>query len=127
MKDIKKIRYTICVPHWKSKSYTLLIYTYYRKVYQMDNFGQRLRSLRQKSRMTQSSLAQRLSLTKSVISAYENNQRSPSYDVLIHMAKIFHVSTDYLLGVEQKGGLDISGLTSSQVSALRTIVNSMKG
>lgn len=65
------------------------------------NFGNRLKTLRIK-KLTQQQLADLLGLTKSVISAYENGLRYPAYDVLIKIARIFKVSTDFLLGVEIK-------------------------
>lgn len=63
----------------------------------MVDFGNTLKTLRLREDMTQAQLAQKLGLTKSVISAYETGLRLPSYDVLIHVSKIFKVSTDYLL------------------------------
>lgn len=92
----------------------------------MNNFGNRLKALRTRHNMTQNQLAQRLSLTKSVISAYENGQRMPSYDVLVHIARIYKVSTDYLLGMKSKRFIDLSGLSEIQVAAIITIVKSMK-
>lgn len=61
--------------------------------------------------MTQAQLARELGLTRSVISAYETGLRLPSYDILIHIAKIYNVSTDYLLGLEHKQEIDLSGLS----------------
>lgn|GEM_PF-4218100 len=48
---------------------------------------------------------------------------NPSYNILIRFAKIFKVSTDYLLGVEKKKTLNIEGLTNKQVDSLITIAN----
>lgn len=76
--------------------------------------------------MTQAQLAQKLSLTKSVISAYETGLRLPSYDVLIQIAKIFNVTTDYLLGLERKYELDLSGLTQAEIDALLNLIKAMK-
>ena len=76
--------------------------------------------------MTQAQLAQKLELTKSVISAYETGLRLPSYDVLIHIAKIYNVSTDYLLGLEHKQEIDLSGLTQDEISALLNLIEAMK-
>ena len=59
------------------------------------NFGNRLKTLRIKKKLTQQQLADLLGLTKSVISAYENGLRYPAYDVLIKIARIFKVSTDF--------------------------------
>lgn len=91
----------------------------------MVDFGNRIKTLRQKNSLTQEQLAQRLNMTKSVISAYENGVRMPSYDVLISLARIFRVSTDYLLGLENKNLLDISGLTPGEATALRNLVHAM--
>ena len=43
----------------------------------MVDFGNTLKTLRIKNDMTQSQLSQKLGLTKSVISAYENGLRMP--------------------------------------------------
>ena len=92
----------------------------------MVDFGNTLKTLRLHEEMTQAQLSQKLGLTKSVISAYETGLRLPSYDVLIHIAQIFKVSTDYLLGVEQKDSLDLSGLTRNEKSALLALIKAMK-
>ena len=92
----------------------------------MVDFGNTLKTLRLHEEMTQAQLPQKLGLTKSVISAYETGLRLPSYDVLIHIAQIFKVSTDYLLGVEQKDSLDLSGLTQNEKSALLALIKAMK-
>ena len=92
----------------------------------MVDFGNTLKTLRLHEEMTQAQLSQKLGLTKSVISAYETGLRLPSYDVLIHIAQIFKVSTDYLLGVEQKDSLDLSGLTQNEKSALLALITAMK-
>lgn len=92
----------------------------------MVDFGNTLKILRLKEDMTQAQLAQKLQLTKSVISAYETGLRLPSYDVLIHISKIFNVSTDYLLGLERKQEIDLSGLSSEEVGALLNLIKAMK-
>lgn len=92
----------------------------------MVDFGNTLRTLRIKNKLTQAQLAQKLGLTKSVISAYENGIRMPSYDILISIATIFKVSTDYLLGVENKQSLDLSGLSQEEITALKNLIKAMK-
>ena len=92
----------------------------------MVNFGNTLKKLRLKEGMTQADLAQKLDMTKSVISAYETGLRLPSYDVLIHIAKLFRVSTDYLLGLESKQEIDLSGLSQEEITALLNLIKAMK-
>lgn len=90
------------------------------------NFGNRLKTLRIKKKLTQQQLADLLGLTKSVISAYENGLRYPAYDVLIKIARIFKVSTDFLLGVEIKREIDTSGLTDEQFEALIVLIDTIR-
>ena len=61
--------------------------------------GEILRELRKDRGMTQSDLAELLSLSPLTISAYECGRSSPDDDVKIKIAKIFNVSLDYLLGL----------------------------
>jgi len=90
------------------------------------DFGSKLKELRIQAKMTQQQLAALVGVTKSVISFYELRERSPSPDVLIKLARIFHVSTDYLLGVDKFDTLDISGLSESDVAILRALVESLR-
>lgn len=94
--------------------------------FEMVDFGARLRLLRQSKGMTQKQVADKLSLTKSVISAYETDVRLPSYDILIKIAAIFGVTTDYLLGVSYKQLVDISGLSESDSRMILSLINRLK-
>lgn len=92
----------------------------------MVDFGNTLKTLRLKEHMTQAQLAQKLGLTKSVISAYETGLRFPSYDVLIHIARIYDVTTDYLLGIEHKNEIDLSGLSKEEIEVLLKLIGVLK-
>ena len=94
----------------------------------MVNIGSRIKELRTKRRMTQTEFAERLGVTKSSISSYENGSRLPSYDVLLKMSRIFKVSTDVLLGQVDKNHatLDISGLTNEQVIVLKDLIENYR-
>lgn len=92
----------------------------------MVDFGSTLKSLRLRSDLTQEQLAQKLCLTKSVISAYETGLRMPSYEVLIELSRLFKVSTDFLLGLERKQEIDLSGLTQDEIDALLNLIHAMK-
>ena len=100
----------------------------------MIDFGPRLKRLRLQHNLTQSQLAEKLFITKSVVSAYETGFRTPSYEVLIAMSKLFDVTTDYLLGIKKKEEeetenqqfVDLSGLSDDQINALINLVRSMK-
>lgn len=90
------------------------------------NFGEKLKMLRTGQNLTQQQLASRLGVAKSVVSYYESGERYPSYDVLIGIANIFHVTTDYLLDVEKKRTIDVTGLTDKEINAVTTMVDIIK-
>ncbi|MDD6327390.1 MAG: helix-turn-helix transcriptional regulator [Eubacteriales bacterium] len=93
----------------------------------MQRFGNILKQLRLTNDMTQTQLASKLGVTKSLISAYENDLRMPSYDVLIRIAKTFDVSTDYLLEVEiDRKKADLSGLSPAEKDAIILLIKTMK-
>jgi transcriptional regulator with XRE-family HTH domain len=63
----------------------------------IDMFRDKLKALRQDNDLTQSVLANKLNITRTALSKYENTYREPSYDLLVKIALYFNVSTDYLL------------------------------
>lgn len=92
----------------------------------MVDFGKVLRKLRLQERMTQQHLAERLGVTKSVISYYELQERYPSPEVLIKLASIFHVTTDRLLGLESREIIDLSGLDDEDIMTIRQLVTTLR-
>ncbi len=65
----------------------------------MLRFAERLRYLRRRQNLTLEKLATELNSTKTTLSRYENNKRSPDADFIVKTAKYFSVSSDYLLGL----------------------------
>lgn len=59
--------------------------------------GENLRLLRKSKGITQKAFAKEFGVSESVISLYESNKRSPSYDLLLQIADFYGVSIDYLL------------------------------
>lgn len=92
----------------------------------MVNFGEKLRALRTDAGMTQAELARRLSITKSVVSYYELSERTPSPDILIKLADIFHVTTDYLLGIDHKKVIDVSDLTDEDMRFILVTIETLR-
>ncbi|MBQ8215528.1 MAG: helix-turn-helix transcriptional regulator [Clostridia bacterium] len=92
----------------------------------MVNFGEKLKTLRTEAGMTQTELAKRLSITKSVVSYYELQERTPSPDVLIQLADIFHVTTDYLLGIDHKKMIDVSDLSDEDMHFLLITIETLR-
>lgn len=89
-------------------------------------FGSKLKSLRKELNLTQEQLAQRIGVAKSVVSYYESGERYPSYDVLVKLTNVFHVTTDYLLDIEKKHTLDVSDLSPEDIQVLQTVANALR-
>lgn len=67
----------------------------------MKEFGERLKELRTKKRMTQEELGGIFEphLSQSTIGTYENGKRQPTLENIVVISRYFNVSTDYLLGI----------------------------
>ncbi|MCI1965556.1 MAG: helix-turn-helix domain-containing protein [Oscillospiraceae bacterium] len=90
------------------------------------DFGYRLRELRENKDLTQTQVAKRLGLSKTTISGYENNIKTPSLDVLIKLSILYGVSSDYILGLENRKLLQIDGLTISQEELLKMMLKEFR-
>lgn len=92
----------------------------------MVDFGKKLKKLRLESGYTQQQLATKLGITKSVVSYYELQERYPSPEVLIRLAHIFNVSTDYLLGLETTEMISLSGLDAEDIIIIKRMIDSLR-
>ena len=92
----------------------------------MVDVGKKLKNLRLQSGLTQKQLAERMGVTKSVISYYELDERCPSPEILVRLASIFHVSTDYLLGRENMKVLNISELNEEEIKSIQYMIDTFK-
>ena len=62
-------------------------------------FGDRLRELRQKAGLQQNELGEKLGLSSNGIGMMERGHRGTTIEKVVLLAKYFHVSADYLLGI----------------------------
>ncbi|MEE7582264.1 MAG: helix-turn-helix transcriptional regulator [Oscillospiraceae bacterium] len=93
----------------------------------MVDFGEKLKELRIKAGLTQKQLADKLWLSKATVSYYEQSLRYPSPEMLIKLSNVFHVSTDYLLGIEdKKQTLDVTDLTDEDIQFLKNAIELLR-
>ena len=59
--------------------------------------GERITALRRAKELNQKQLAEKLNISPSAIGMYEQGRREPSLALIVEMAKILSVSTDFLL------------------------------
>lgn len=65
----------------------------------MKSIGDKIKEYRQKNRMTQEQLASWLNVTFQTVSKWETGVSSPDLSLVVPITKIFHISADELLGV----------------------------
>jgi transcriptional regulator with XRE-family HTH domain len=65
----------------------------------MTLIGERLSEIRKDHGDTQADLAARLNLSLSAIRSWEQEKSSPPHEMLVSICKLYHVSSDYLLGL----------------------------
>ena len=66
----------------------------------MKIFAERLKLLRQEQNISAEKLAKEIGVSKMAISLWERDERTPSAEVIVLVAKYFKVSADYLCGLE---------------------------
>ena len=62
-------------------------------------FSNRLKQLRLRYGYSQAFLAEELSISRMAYTLYESGHREPPLEILIHLAQMYQVSLDYLLGL----------------------------
>ncbi len=82
----------------------------------------KIKQLRISSGMTQTDLAKKLNITRSSVNAWEMGISTPSTTYLVELSMLFHVSTDYLLGLDNNVTLDISNLSEQEVKIVYDLV-----
>lgn len=92
----------------------------------MVGFGNRLKTLRLEFGFTQKQLADKLGVTKSVVSYYEQQERNPSPEILIQLSYIFRTTTDYLLGLDNRMMIDVSDLMEEDIAVIRGMIDVLK-
>lgn len=88
-------------------------------------FGNRISNLRISYNWTQVQLAQKLNVSKQTVSNWENNNILPSVDMLIKLSKIFSVSTDYLLNLDDRSYIEVSGLSDVQIAHIQQLIDDL--
>lgn len=90
---------------------------------------ERIHALRKARKMSQVELGKRLGVTKACISNWESDYAQPSVEMLVRLASLFSVSTDYLLGLDDGEGvyIDASGLPGDVVAHVQQIVDDLRG
>lgn len=90
-------------------------------------FGEIIKNLRTAHNLNQVQLATKLNVSKQTVSNWENNNILPSIEMLIKISQFFSVSTDYLLELDERHYIEVTGLTETQLAHIRQIIHDITG
>lgn len=90
------------------------------------DFGLRLKKLREKKNYSQAQAAKRVGVSRSTMSAYERNLKTPRLETLIEIARLYGASVDYILGLEDRPYLYLDDLSDSQQKTIMDVVERLK-
>ena len=89
--------------------------------------GRNIRRLRILAGLSQIELAKLIEVDPSQISHYECNNRQPSIDNIVGIARVLHVDTSsLLLGEEYDSGLDLRSIPHREKQLLFQLANSLR-
>ena len=89
--------------------------------------GEVIKKLRVSHNLNQVQLANGLNVSKQTVSNWENNNILPSIEMLVKTAQFFSVSTDYLLELNDRQQIEVTGLTEVQLTHIQQIIQDISG
>ena len=82
-----------------------------------------IRSLRENMGLSQAALARRLGVTRASVNAWEMELSAPTAQYLIEMARLFHTTTDHLLGLDPGEQVSLRGMTEDEKRLVYDLVS----
>lgn len=81
-----------------------------------------IRTLRESAGFSQAQLAKKLDVTRSSVNAWEMGLSTPTIQYVVAMSRLFHVSADYLLGIESKLSIHLDGYSPEEKELIYSLV-----
>lgn len=82
----------------------------------------RIKQLREQAGYSQAQLAKRLDVTRSSVNAWEMGLSMPTTQCVVALAKLFHVSADYLLGLTASSSIVLDGYMQEEIELLYKLI-----
>ena len=86
----------------------------------------RIKALREARGWTQAEFARKMNMTRNGINSWEQGLSMPSPPSLVDLARLFSVSTDYLLGVENYSAVNVTDLNEADVALLAQLADRLR-
>ncbi len=88
--------------------------------------GEKLKTIRVSKNMSQVELAKHLNITKQSVSNWENNNILPSIEMIKKLSMKLSITSDYLLELDNRYILDVTGLPVEIISTFQDLINDYK-
>lgn len=93
----------------------------------LKKLSQNIKFLRKKFKLTQNELAEKLNISRQVVSYYENESREPDLNTLINISKTFNCSLDLLLFSDlSKDDLASDNILDFNLASKENLIKSLK-
>ena len=82
----------------------------------------KIKELRESAGFSQSQLAKKLDVTRSSVNAWEMGLSTPTTPYIVELAKLFHTTSDYILGLNSQKTISLEGLSKSQIELVYNLL-----
>lgn len=82
----------------------------------------KIKELREISGYSQAQLAKKLDITRSSVNAWEMGLSAPTTQYVVALARLFHVSTDYILGITSDISVSLNGYSEDETNLIFTLL-----
>lgn len=82
----------------------------------------KIKELREMAGYSQSQLAKKLDVTRSSVNAWEMGLSTPTTQYIVALAKLFHVSTDYILGTDTGLSISLAGYNEEEINLIYSLL-----
>ena len=77
-----------------------------------------IKSLRESVGVSQATLAKRIGVTRSAVNAWEMGLSVPTAQYIVELSQFFHVSADYILGLENREAIFVDSLSEKEIKII---------
>ncbi len=88
--------------------------------------AEKIKKMREARGWSQAELARRVGVTRNGVNSWEQGLSMPSPACLVELARVFSVSTDYLLGLESLDRVNVTGLGERDVALLAEMADRLR-
>lgn len=81
-----------------------------------------IKTLREEAGYSQAQLAKKLDVTRSSVNAWEMGLSTPTTHYVVELAKLFHTSTDYLLGLDNSKQIVLDGYNKEEIELIYNLL-----